>query len=93
MLDRCSGVSGQESLAWPIGDSIFWNFIPSLLQHVPQVPGAERTFPASVEFSVVVLEHIGIENGPRYPKKNFLPQLIDPLMRRVSRKKPSFDYV
>jgi len=41
----------------------------------------------------LVIKHLNIQNGPRFPREYLSLQLIDPLMRRVSRKKPSLDYV
>lgn len=59
------------------------DFLPPLLQSVPQVPGTEPKFSASMSFSVEVLKELAASRVSKLPGDLFTFHLVDPLMRRI----------
>lgn len=82
--------------------SIMRDYLPSLLQHLPQLPGLEPKLSASMDFSIAVLEKITTQKDPSLPeivtnRDGILPEdfvlseLMEPLMRRMIVRKITSD--
>ena len=63
------------------------DFLSPLLQSVPQVPGTEPKFSASMSFSVEVLSELAASRVSKLPGDVFTFHLVDPLMRRIVKRK------
>lgn len=63
-------------------------YLRSLLLRMPPIPGPEPGFSASMSFSLTLLR--GLSQQPKdagFPSELFLPQLVEPLLRRAWKKR------
>ncbi|MCJ1453624.1 hypothetical protein MMC28_003971 [Mycoblastus sanguinarius] len=82
----CGKLHVRGSVTKDAAELLITDYLPPLLDPVPQLPGTEPGFSASMCFSVAVLEEIAVDDHAHFPARFFLKRLMIPLMRRMVRR-------
>ena len=61
--------------------------LQSLLRRMPPIPSIQPRWSASMCFSLTLLRELSTQEDTEFPSELFLPQLVEPLMRRAVRKR------